>query len=194
MFDPIALGREFFATLQQIDEEITQMVAAGGCRLCAGPLHRGDYARKPRGALMAAAGEEFVMRFSLCCGAEGCRKRATPPSLRFLGRRVYLGAVVIVASIVAQTLATAKAIGKATGVPERTVRRWREWWLGPFLATEVWTAMRARILFISVKEVPASVTGRLVGTPPERVQRLLEWLGPITTGTGVGSRAVRDIA
>jgi hypothetical protein len=192
MFDPIALGRELFAKFEEIDEEITQMVAAGGCRPCGGPLHRGDYERKPRGALYAAAGEAFVTRFSLCCGAEGCRKRATPPSLRFLGRRVYLGAVVIVASIVAQALATAE-IRTATGVPERTVRRWRAWWLGPFLATEVWTAMRARILGVSATEVPASVTSRLAGTPPERVQRLLEWLRPLTTGTGVGSRSLRDI-
>jgi hypothetical protein len=197
MFDPIALGREFFAMLVQIDEEITQMVAAGGCRLCAGPLHRGDYQRKPRGALIAAAGEEFVMRFSLCCGTEGCRKRATPPSLRFLGRRVYLGAVVIVASIVAQVgdgQGVTKAIREATGVPERTVRRWGAWWLGPFLATEVWTAVRARILGVSATEVPASIVDRLVGGPPERVQRLLEWLRPLTTGTGVGSRSVRDTA
>ena len=73
-------------------------VAAGRCLVCGGPLHRSDYARKPRGALMAAAGEEFVTRFSLCCGRDGCRKRATPPSLRFLGRRAYLGAVVIMAT------------------------------------------------------------------------------------------------
>src|SRR5271157_4368665 len=71
-----------------------------------GPLHRSDYDRKPRGALIAPAGEAFVRRFSLCCGREGCRKRATPPSLRFLGRRVYLGAVVLVASMLAQALGT----------------------------------------------------------------------------------------
>ena len=42
------------------------------------------------------AAEAFSRRFSLCCGRDGCRHRATPPSVRFLGGRVYVGAVVIV--------------------------------------------------------------------------------------------------
>src|SRR5258708_166628 len=101
MVDEIDLGGEFFRLLEQLDEGMARQVAAKGCPRCAGPLHRGNYKRKPRGALIAPAGETSVVRFSLCCGREGCRKRATPPSVRFLGRRVYLGAVVIVASIVA---------------------------------------------------------------------------------------------
>jgi len=58
---------------------------------------------RPQATRSAArpGGEASVRRFSLCCGARAVRKRATPPSVRFLGRRVYLGAVVIVASMVA---------------------------------------------------------------------------------------------
>jgi hypothetical protein len=37
-------------------------------------------------------------RFSFCCDRDGCRNRATPPSVRFLGRKVYLGAVVMLIS------------------------------------------------------------------------------------------------
>src|SRR5277367_5831761 len=124
MVDEVDLGREFFTLLEQHDEGVARRVAAAGCRWCAGRLHRSDYDRKPRGALIAPAGEEFVRRFSLCCGREGCRKRATPPSVRFLGRRVYLGAVVIVASMVALALRAAGEIRRQTGVPARTVRRW----------------------------------------------------------------------
>src|SRR5271170_745472 len=109
MVDEVDLGCEFFTLLEQHDEGVARRVAAAGCPRCVGPLHRGDYDRKPRGALIAPAGEEFVRRFSLCCGREGCRKRATPPSLRFLGRRVYLGVVVIVASLVTQALESAEA-------------------------------------------------------------------------------------
>ena len=101
------MGREFFGLLVELDEAVTRRVAAERCPACKGPLHRGDYDRKPRGALIALAGEAFARRFSLCCGREGCRKRATPPSVRFLGRRVYLGAVVLVASIVALALRSA---------------------------------------------------------------------------------------
>jgi hypothetical protein len=30
----------------------------------------------------------YGQRFSFCCAVGGCRKRTTPPSLRFLGRKV----------------------------------------------------------------------------------------------------------
>jgi hypothetical protein len=109
MVNEIDLGSEFFELLWQLDEGMARRVAAEGCARCQGPLHRGDFRRKPRGGLIAPAGESLVVRFSLCCGREGCRKRATPPSLRFLGRRVYLGVVVIVASLVVQALDAAEA-------------------------------------------------------------------------------------
>ena len=57
MFDQIELGREFFEGLTAIDAAILARVGSEGCRFCGGPLHRGDYARKPRGGLVAAAAE-----------------------------------------------------------------------------------------------------------------------------------------
>lgn len=194
MFDDIGLPRQLFEELAKIDEKIVDQVAAGRCLVCGGPLHRSDFARKPRGALMAAAGEEFVTRFSLCCGREGCRKRATPPSLRFLGRHVYLGAVVIMASVIAQALTTAKAIREATGVPARTSRRWLSWWRGAFLLTDVFVNLRARLIGVVVEELPASLASRLGDTVESRVRGLLHWLTPLTTGSGNGSRLLRNIA
>ena len=194
MFDDIGLQREFFEALAQIDEKIVVQVAAGRCRVCGGPLHRSDFARKPRGARMAAAGEEFVTRFSLCCGRDGCRKRATPPSLRFLGRHVYLGAVVILASVLAQTLTTAKALQQATGVPARTSRRWLSWWRDAFLLTGVFVSLRARLIGVVVEELPAAILSRLGDTVQAQVRSLLQWLTPLTTGSGNGSRLLRDIA
>jgi hypothetical protein len=194
MFNDIELQREFFEALAQIDEKIVDQAAAGRCPVCSGPLHRSDFARKPRGARMAAAGEEFLTRFSLCCGREGCRKRATPPSLRFLGRRVYLGAVVIMASVLAQALTTAKALRQATGVPARTCRRWLSWWRGAFLLTDVFVNLRARLIGVVVAELPASILSRLGDTAESKVRRLLHWLTPLTTGSGNGSRLLRDIA
>jgi hypothetical protein len=194
MFGEIELGREFFLVLEQRDEEITRRVAAARCGACGGPLHRADYERKPRGGLIAAAGEKVVVRFSLCCGREGCRKRSTPPSLRFLGRRVYLGVVVIVASLVAQAFAAAGA-KQATGVPVRTMRRWLGWWRGPFISTEVFVAVRARLVGVVVAELPASIVERLGSSLPLQVDRMLEWLAPLTTGSvRDGSRFLRSIA
>jgi hypothetical protein len=195
MFDQVFLGREFFEMLERQDEAIAERVAAAGCPVCAGPLHRGDYDRKPRGGLIARAGEAFVKRFSLCCGREGCRKRATPPSLRFLGRRVYVGAVVILASIVAHALGVAAQARAATGVPARTTRRWLAWWMGPFLSTEVFVAIRARLIEVNAAALPASILNRLPGTVTEQVGLLVTLLAPISTGTVPdGSRFVRVVA
>lgn len=173
---------------------MTQQVAAGGCPACGGPLHRGDYERKPRGARIAPEGEDSVRRFSLCCGREGCRKRTLPPSLRFLGRRVYLGAVVIVASVVAQARGAKSAIRQATGVPTRTSRRWRTWWRGPFVRTEVFLAIRARLVGVAIDELPASIVDRLGGSVAQQVGSLMAWLGPIPVGARSDrARVVRGV-
>lgn len=192
------LGSEFFRVLVWIDEEIARQVAQAGCPVCGGPLHRGDYDRKPRGGLLAAAGEAFARRFSLCCANEGCRKRAMPPSVRFLGRRVYLGAVVIVASIVAlalQAAGEAAAIRRRTGVPARTARRWLSWWQGPFVQSEVLMLLKARLVGLDLGALPASIVAGLDGSTSERVRRLLVLLAPLTTGSVPdGSRFARGIA
>lgn len=140
------LGEEWFASLEEFDRQIAEAVAAAGCRHCGGPLHQGNYERKPRGGHIAEAGEAFRLRHSLCCGREGCRKRALPPSLRFLGRRVYLEAVVLLASALAMGLETLRMAREVTGVPTRTLRRWHAWWTEAFPSSAVWTQLRARFV------------------------------------------------
>jgi len=198
MLDQFDLGHDFFEKLALVDEGIARAVAANNCPACGGRLHRGDYERKPRGGLIAPKGETSVTRFSLCCGREGCRKRALPPSVRFLGRRVYLGVVVIVASIVAQALTELGELGELrskTGVPARTVRRWLGWWSGPFVTTEVFVTVCARLVGVAAAELPSSIVERLEGSPMEKVSAMLDLLAPLTTrSVPDGSRYVRDAA
>jgi len=196
MFDEIELGREFFEGLTAIDEAILATAGSGVCRFCGGPLHRGDYARKPRGGLIGAAAEAFTRRFSLCCGREGCRRRATPPSVRFLGRRVYVGAIVIVASVVAFAKTIASAAARATGVPARTTRRWLRWWRGPFVTTPVFVEICGRLVpAVERRSLPASLLERLGASTSIQVRRLLGWLAPISTTTSDadGARFVRGL-
>lgn len=174
---------------------MTRRVAAEGCPVCDGPLHRCDCDRKPRGALVAPAGEAFARRFSLCCRREGCRKRAMPPSVRFLGPRVYWGAVVILATIVALALRAAAKIRRRAGVPARTTRRWLGWWQGPFLRTGVFVSICARLIGADVGRVPASIVDRLEGTQTQQVRTMLELLAPLTTiSVPYGSRFLRGSA
>ncbi len=194
MFDEIVFGSEFFEGLTAIDAEITARVAAAGCRFCGGRLHRGDYDRKPRGGAMAVAAEAFVRRFSLCCGREGCRRRATPPSVRFLGRRLYVGVTVVIASVIALAVVIASAAQRQSGVPARTLRRWLCWWRGPFVETPVFVDVAARIPAIDRSRMPASILEAMRTSPLERLRGLAAWLAPITTAsTPDGARFVRGL-
>jgi len=73
-----------------LDREIADAAHASHCHKCDAKLHWGSFARKPRG-VPVGLGPEHLQRFSLCCAADGCRSRDTPSSLRFPGRKVFLG-------------------------------------------------------------------------------------------------------
>jgi hypothetical protein len=146
MLPDLRLKEEYFERLRVWDEELARQVAAARCPHCCGPLHQANYLRKPRGGLMATAGEAFRLRHSLCCGREGCRRRSLPPSVRFLGRRVYLEAVVLLASMVVQLTTALREAGTRTGVPRRTLRRWGTWWQETFPASRTWAEASARFV------------------------------------------------
>ena len=195
MINPIELASEFFEGLMTIDTAIVERAAEEPCSDCGGPLYRGDYLRKPRGGLLAIAAEAFSRRFSLCCGRDGCRHRATPPSVRFLGRRVYVGAVVVLASAIALAVATASAIVRTTGVPARTTRRWLRWWRGPFTTSGPFVDLSARLVPApDRRRLPVSLLERLSGDGPVPIAKLLAWLAPITTESCLdSSRFVRGV-
>jgi hypothetical protein len=200
------LDREFFARLVRMDVEIAGAVAAARCQHCGGPLHQGNYQRKPRGGLIAGAGEAFTVRYSLCCGRRGCRKRALPPSVRFLGRRVYLEVVVVLAVAFVQAVGRAVA---ASGVPRRTLQRWGSWWREAFSRLPTWAALRARFAPPPPAEsdLPRSLYVRIGSdllradrsrgdpAPAEVLVLLARCLAPATTGSVLdGSRFVGAVA
>jgi len=206
MLPDLRLEEEFFESLMVWDAELARQVAAARCPHCGGPLHQANYLRKPRGGLLAEAGEELRLRHSLCCGREGCRKRSLPPSLRFLGKRVYLEAVVLLASVVAQLEATLQAARVHTGVPRRTLRRWGAWWRGVFPTSRTWTEARARFVppAPDAAELPRSLVARVsaeltegLSAPPvsEVCAVVARLLAPATTASVTdGARFVRDVA
>ena len=114
---PLLADAEFFQRLRSLDFAIFEKAKAEPCRHCGGRLDTAHFPRKPRGA-----GEEEEWRFSLCCRNEGCRHRVTPPSLRFLGRKVYSAWVVILG------LDFSRELGLVRAVSRRTLGRWRQFW------------------------------------------------------------------
>src|SRR6202521_5812725 len=79
----------FHHLLLACDRELADTARGAGCKRCGGVVHSAPYWRKPRGR-PCRLGREHDRRFSFCCAVDGCRSRATPPSLRFLGPKVSL--------------------------------------------------------------------------------------------------------
>lgn len=150
-------------------------------------LHAAPFPRKPRGgSTVLPAG--YDRRHSFCCDVDGCRKRVTPPSVRFLGRRVFVGAVVVLASALRHGLTPARVrrLREELGVSRRTLERWRAWWRETFATSPWWRGVRGRFTPpVATGTLPRSLLVRFAGNGHVPLVKLLELLAPITTGAGV---------
>ena len=179
-----------YGVLFQIDQDLAAEVRTSGCR-CGGRLHSARYRRKPRcGLELERLHPEYDVRLSFCCDRDGCRRRRTPPSVRFLGRRIYVGAVVVLIAALAEgaTAARMQRLRRVVGdVSRRTVERWRRWWRETFPRTPFWREHRGRFaLPIATDRLPVSLLERAVGVDDRtRLVWLLRFLSPITS-TGAG--------
>jgi hypothetical protein len=160
---------------------------AARCWRCGGALHSASYDRKPRGG-PAGLGHEYAERFSFCCAVDGCRKRTTPASLRFLGRRVYLATVVtlISALMLGITPTRLARLSVVPGIYRRTLARWRAWWRSTFTDSPFAPiAMAAVAPPIDIAGLPVSLLERFAGDVREQLVALLRFLGPLTGGGSV---------
>jgi hypothetical protein len=167
--------------LLAIDQDLAATAQAGGCRRCAGRLHCGDFRRKPRGG-PATLPTAYAWRTSFCCAQ--CRKRLTPPSVRFLGRRVYLGAVVVLACVLRQgpTPTRVARLRELLGVSADTLARWHRWWRDAFRRTGWWRAARGRLARpVDHADLPRDLLAQFGGEPLVQVIALLRFLSPLTT-------------
>jgi len=172
--------QEVYQLLEKVDGDLVEEARQHGCIHCRGKLFRSDYERKPRG------GPQWDMRFSLCCGSEGCRRRNTPPSVRFMGRRVYAGLVVVLVSAMTHGLKPERVqrLREALGIDRRTLERWRQWWLGLFVNSAFWREARARFMPpVDHRTMPLSLCLGFEVQARERLVDLLRFLAPITTPT-----------
>jgi hypothetical protein len=172
-----------YALLLKFDADLFERTRAEGCS-CGGVLHSACFPRKPRGALSSLP-DGYDRRHSLCCAEDGCRKRKTPPSLRYLGRKVYLGVVVVVVTAMRHGVTGERgaALAAAVGASRETLARWRRWWTEAFPATAFWQRARGMLYApVAEGELPASLLARIDG-PDEisRITRFLDFIKPVTT-------------
>ena len=187
MWQRLLRESSFFRLLLSFDRELAEQMRARRCPHCGSALHFGRYERKPRGGPPGLP-PEYDRRESLCCCADGCRKRVLPPSLRFFARRVYLGPVFVLVSAMIHgiTEKRAAALWDLVGVSRRTLERWRTWWREALPQSGFWRAARGR--FVSPVDpscLPASLLERL-GQPggSECAIAALKFLAPLTGGSG----------
>lgn len=167
--------------LEKVDGELSEKTRLAGCLSCGGNLHSAKYKRKPRSGGKKC---EDLYRHSFCCDQDGCRKRHTPPSVRFLGRRVYWGIVVVLVSAAHHGITPKRmgALQMALGIDRRTLERWRAWWLENFVQSSFWKAARARFMpLVCEKTLPLSLGHAFALDQSGQLITFLRFLSPLTT-------------
>ena len=172
--------RRLYVFLEQVDRDFAAEAQSRGCEHCGAVLHRGDYSRKPRG------GPSWDRRYSFCCSRDGCRKRATPPSVRFLGRKVYAGIVVVLVSAMMHGPSDRrlKRLQRELPVDRRTLKRWLQWWTQIFVQHAFWKAERGRFArWMSEARMPLELVEAFGAQQIDGLVILMKFLSPITTGS-----------
>lgn len=132
---------QLWQVLYEIDRLEAAKISKQPCPHCGGKVQRADYQRRPRG-LPAEISAQLWCRFSFCCAS--CRRRVTPLSARFLGRKVYAGAIVVLVSALKQGHQPSLAlIVESFSVPAHTARRWLKWWRNVVPRSGFWRGARA---------------------------------------------------
>ena len=183
----ILQDRRVYELLEKVDRELALKALEGRCEHCGSPLHRGDYPRKPRG------GPGWEKRYSFCCSREDCRKRKTPPSVRFLGRKVYVGVVVVVVSAMMHGLSErrVKRLCQVLEIDRRTLEHWREWWRWTFVPGGFWRAERGRFRGpITEEKMPLGLVAAFGIQQSQGLVKLMRFLSPITTMSCQGVAAM----
>ena len=167
----------YFRFLTRLDEEFAAATRLQGCRACEGPLHVANYPRKPRGC-PAAVQEEYSRRLSFTCG--WCDRRATSPSVRFSGRRVYLAVVLMLVSPAGS--ASAQVLCDELHIAAVTLKRWRTWWRETFPSTSFWQSMCERFMPpVPIGLLPQSLLERFeANAMTDRLTQALRFVAPLS--------------
>ena len=188
MYHDLPRNARLWSFLLLIDQDLAEAIRKNGCS-CGGRLHCANYVRKPRGTPTQLP-ERQRLRLSFCCDRDGCRKRATPRSVRFLGRTVYLGAVVILISAMRQgpTPRRVRELSARFGADRRTIARWQVFWREHLPQTPFWKVAHARLTpVVEIATLPYSLVDTFLrGSPPNTGwARLLRFLASITIPGGL---------
>lgn len=175
----------FHALLLQIDIDLGLHTQEDGCPYCQGVLDKADYPRSPFG-LIAKQRDYYQSRISFCC--RDCRRRVTPESVRFFGRRFYVAPVFMLLCLLQSGINERRLnqVKRHFGihVSESTWKRWRRWWREKFLQTKFWE-MKRHLVITQLPELasyPRALCQCFQGSFIDKFSQLLRFLSPLTGG------------
>ena len=182
MSDNPSKNLKLFQFLSAVDVDLGVRAKLMGCVYCGGVLHSARYPRKPRGLPEESATTAPTMRQSFCC--EQCRRRTTPPSVCFLGRRVYPGFLMVLLSAMRSGVTDSRMeeLQSSVGATRRTLQRWRHWWREIFVQSPFWTIQQGLFMPpIEAVTLPKSLLERFLGGDAcSRLVQCLKFLAPLS--------------
>ena len=108
--------------------------------------------------------------------------------MRFLGRRVYLGAVVLLVTVMRHGASPARLrkLREMYDIDLRTLERWRKWWQESFPQTPFWKIAKGRFDSpVDEALLPQSLLDRFLGSLRSRAISALEFISPITISSPI---------
>jgi len=117
-------------------------------------------------------------------GTDGCRKRFTAPSMRFLSRKVYSSVIIFLVFLLKSKTDELKAeelnLLLGTSLSVETVRRWRNFWVKQVSQSHTWK--RAAFSHGMAQTLPASLLDQFQQVLNTSLKLALKWLLPLTAG------------
>ncbi len=150
---------KLYQLLFHIEQDLSEQQRAKNCPFCGAPLHTSNYPRKPRGGPDNLP-DDLLVRHSLCCSSESCRKRVLPASCRFWDRRVYWSVVILVTILLQQKRTegySASKLMRLVGVSRHTLKRWIHYFSRIFPLSGRWKRIRGLIgLEMDTSNIPST--------------------------------------
>jgi hypothetical protein len=183
MYHDLPRVARFWSVLFAIDQDLAEETRKKACS-CGGRLHSANYLRKPRGT-SGQLPERQCLSLSFRCDRDVCRKRVTPSSVRFNGPKVYLGAIVILISVMRQAPTPRRIRGLSTrfGADRWTIALWQVFWRKHFRQASFWKIARASLVpVVPIVSLPDSLVDAFVSChrPCRGRTLLLGFLAPIS--------------
>lgn len=180
------LDARFYNSLLDLDRLIAEQVRQAHCVFCQGNLHQSHFLRKPKG-VPEGVDDDFAIRFSYCCGQDGCRKRLTPPSMRFLSRKVYSSVIIFLIFLLKEDTDESKVdklnLLLNTSLSVETLRRWRNYWKNEVPQSK--TFKRQGLSHFIGQSLPHSLLALFQQGVNKQLEMGLRWILPLTAGVNL---------